>query len=167
MEKNSEALTIEFLYDHDTYLPDDSNEYRLFTSKHRIVKRTPKRIFIERHPWREGRSTDVNSARFYGETISLDRAALERDGKVWCKSHRSTFYLSPEHPRLSRGIAESRVPSCFAVLGLYSVVGLNDIKTAYRTRSKALHPDQGGNHDEFIRLQQAYEQALAYASKAM
>jgi len=31
------------------------------------------------------------------------------------------------------------------------------LQKAYRSAASLLHPDQGGNHEEFVRLQQAME----------
>ena len=38
------------------------------------------------------------------------------------------------------------------------------VRSAYRSRSKALHPDSGGSHAEFVRLQEAYEEAQRYCT---
>ena len=35
-----------------------------------------------------------------------------------------------------------------------------EVKELYRSLSKYLHPDRGGNHDLFIKLTQAYEKSL-------
>ena len=51
-----------------------------------------------------------------------------------------------------------------AVLGIGPPFSLEQVRAAYRSRSKEVHPDLGGNPDEFVRLQSAYEQALRYCS---
>ena len=45
----------------------------------------------------------------------------------------------------------------FRVLGLKRSASDEDIKTKYRELILIHHPDKGGDHDEFIRIQEAYE----------
>ena len=45
----------------------------------------------------------------------------------------------------------------FKVLGLKRSASDEDIKTKYRELILIHHPDKGGDHDEFIRIQEAYE----------
>ena len=53
--------------------------------------------------------------------------------------------------------SSSAVENQFAVLGLAPGATLHDVKTAYREKVKQHHPDQGGEIQEFLRLQEAYE----------
>lgn len=46
------------------------------------------------------------------------------------------------------------------VLGLELPCTPEDIKLAFRRQARRVHPDQGGGHEAFIRLQQAYLRAL-------
>ncbi len=67
--------------------------------------------------------------------------------------------------RLGGSHAESksaRPPSWAAVLGVTPPFSVERIRDAYRTRSKTLHPDVGGNQAEFVRLQAAYEEAQEF-----
>jgi len=50
------------------------------------------------------------------------------------------------------------------LLGLIPPYTEEDIKQAYRTRALAAHPDAGADAKDFLRLQNAYEQALEYVS---
>jgi hypothetical protein len=50
-----------------------------------------------------------------------------------------------------------------AILGLVQPVTVEDVKAAYLEKAKTAHPDRGGDAHEFIRLQQAFEQATEYA----
>ena len=56
----------------------------------------------------------------------------------------------------------SGVPHWADVLGIDPPFSVAKIRDAYRTRSKSAHPDAGGSHLEFIRLQAAYEEARDY-----
>jgi len=49
-----------------------------------------------------------------------------------------------------------------AVLGLAQPVTLEDVKQAYLDKAKTAHPDRGGDKQQFIKLQTAYEQATEY-----
>ncbi|AQL41777.1 molecular chaperone [Halorientalis sp. IM1011] len=51
-----------------------------------------------------------------------------------------------------------------AVLGLPVGAGLDDIKRAYREKVKEVHPDHGGDEDEFKRVREAYTTAKQHAS---
>lgn len=53
--------------------------------------------------------------------------------------------------------------AAFAVLGLPSGAGLEEIKTAYRRKVKEVHPDHGGDEDEFKRVREAYTTAKQHA----
>ncbi len=57
----------------------------------------------------------------------------------------------------------SRVLTCFDQLGLTSTATEDDIKSAFRTLSKKVHPDHGGNVDQFLKLKRAYDEALDHA----
>ena len=45
----------------------------------------------------------------------------------------------------------------YNILGVARNASPQDIKKAYQTASMIHHPDRGGNHDEFVKVQQAYE----------
>jgi hypothetical protein len=53
-------------------------------------------------------------------------------------------------------------PSYMTVLGLLPPYELEDIKVAYREKAKVAHPDHGGDPAEFMRLKEAYDQAVEY-----
>jgi hypothetical protein len=59
----------------------------------------------------------------------------------------STPAPSPQHPE------------CLSVLGLLPPVTLEDVKQAYLAKAMTMHPDRGGDRDQFIRLQKAFDDA--------
>ncbi len=59
-------------------------------------------------------------------------------------------------------IPASGVPHWASVLGIDSPFRVSKVRDAYRARSKSAHPDAGGSHVEFVRLQAAYEEARDY-----
>ena len=54
------------------------------------------------------------------------------------------------------------VPHWSDLLGVDPPFHIDKIRDAYRSRSKKAHPDVGGSHAEFVRLQAAYEEAVEY-----
>lgn len=51
-------------------------------------------------------------------------------------------------------------PACIAALGLPWPCTQQDVKRAFRTRVKTVHPDNGGSSEAFQRLYRAYRDAL-------
>jgi hypothetical protein len=60
------------------------------------------------------------------------------------------------------GSAANATPSWAVVLEIEPPFNAERIRAAYRSRSKAVHPDTGGSQEEFLQLQMAYENALKY-----
>jgi len=52
----------------------------------------------------------------------------------------------------------------FAELGLRQGATVDEVKSAYRDRVKRVHPDHGGDEDEFKRVREAYTLAKQHAS---
>ena len=56
-----------------------------------------------------------------------------------------------------------RRPDFIQALGLLPPYSVTDVKKAYRERARKLHPDAGGDPEDFKALAFAYERALEYA----
>lgn len=56
------------------------------------------------------------------------------------------------------------VPAAFAELGVSAGASDEEVRRAYRRRVKDVHPDQGGDEDEFKRVREAYTLAKQHAS---
>ena len=54
-----------------------------------------------------------------------------------------------------------------AELGLSHSATVAEVKTAWRQRAAAVHPDRGGSADTFHQLRQAYEAALIEAAQPL
>jgi hypothetical protein len=68
---------------------------------------------------------------------------------------------SPEAPTVR---TKPRLPapvSAWALLGLAPGATLTELKRAYRQRALETHPDQGGQAEDFQRVQRAYEKLSA------
>ncbi len=58
------------------------------------------------------------------------------------------------------------VPSFFRVLGFEQIPnGVEEVKARFRSLAKQLHPDAGGNQEDFETLKKATEQAAAWFNK--
>ena len=55
-----------------------------------------------------------------------------------------------------------QVPECLAILGLRPPLTLEDVKQSFMARAMQAHPDRGGDPQEFIRLQKAFDDATEY-----
>jgi hypothetical protein len=55
-------------------------------------------------------------------------------------------------------------PECLAILGLRPPLTLEDVRQAYMEKAKRAHPDRGGDPQEFIRLQRAFDEATDYVT---
>ena len=60
---------------------------------------------------------------------------------------------------------ERRDPAvaAFSELGVSTSASLDEVKAAYRRKVKEVHPDQGGDEDEFKRVREAYTTAKRHA----
>ena len=59
-----------------------------------------------------------------------------------------------------------RVPPCVAAFGLKMPFTEQELLEAYRREVKTRHPDSGGDRDEFLQLQQHFEQARSLLASA-
>ncbi|HVC95827.1 MAG TPA: J domain-containing protein [Pirellulales bacterium] len=55
-------------------------------------------------------------------------------------------------------------PAFMAVLGVLPPYELTDVREAFRAKVFVAHPDRGGDPADFIRLKEAYDQAVEYAT---
>ena len=69
-------------------------------------------------------------------------------------------------PALLYGQAGMTIPrhlqAAYRLLLLGAEANLADVRRQYRELAKLYHPDAGGDHADFLALQQAYEQVVAY-----
>jgi hypothetical protein len=54
---------------------------------------------------------------------------------------------------------DAQTPECLVLLGLRPPLTLEDVKQAYMAKAMKAHPDRGGDPQEFIRLQKAFDDA--------
>lgn len=68
-----------------------------------------------------------------------------------------------ETPDLDRKDETDPASAAFAILGLPAEASANEVTSAYREQVKRVHPDHGGNHEEFRRVREAYTTAKEHA----
>ncbi len=117
-------------------------------------------------PIAQGYAATEMAARIAAETVA-GRGALEYPPQYARDFHRhqSRWKQAGRRGEATERQRDEALPACFAALGLGSNATPAEIKQAYRRLSRRLHPDQGGDHEAFIRLQNAYEQALRWAGE--
>jgi hypothetical protein len=66
---------------------------------------------------------------------------------------------------LKPGSPDSYIPRGFAALGLPANATPEEVRAAFRQLALQVHPDHGGNTEDFIRLQADFEHALSHAER--
>ena len=143
---------IEFLYQ-DVQDPESEAWYSV---PHRIIRKTPKYIFVEKARYDPHHQTG-SWLNHKTATWRLDRGLLEAEGYALAPIgdiEDPLFFTAPYQDRTDAA------PACFAQLGLDFPASQAQVKAAFRQRAKVVHPDQGGDHESFLRLKAAYELAL-------
>jgi hypothetical protein len=128
---------------------------------HRVAKRTRKCVYVEQRSYEPEHLAGSWQDRD-APTFRLDRAMLEQKGygfvPVTADVDDPLFFAVPYQERVVQYGGLS--PACFSLLALSFPCTVAEVKAAYRDLAKRAHPDQGGSHDRFLKLQAAYEQAL-------
>jgi DnaJ-class molecular chaperone len=93
---------------------------------------------------------------------------FERYFEMW-SMFATTFMSGPmlhhrQDSRMQRTIPR-HLQAEYRLLHLQAEVSLAEVHTRYRELAKRYHPDAGGNHTDFLALQQAYEQVMEYLQK--
>jgi hypothetical protein len=66
---------------------------------------------------------------------------------------------------LKPGSPDSYIPRGFEALGLSASATPEEIRVAFRRLALQVHPDHGGNSEDFMRLQEDFEHALSHAER--
>jgi hypothetical protein len=99
-------------------------------------------------------SYGADPADSYAATVQAAIDSITQAAELFAK-------LMPERDRIA---GKSRRVACFTTLGIKPTASVAEIKAAYRRLALERHPDVGGDHNGFVRLRQAYEQALRVAT---
>jgi hypothetical protein len=150
-------VTLEFLYQYVL----DARTGQYLSIPHRVVRRTKKTVTVEQRAY-DPEGLTGSWLDHGGPVFRLSRIMLEQEGytlaPVTADVDDPLFFAVP----YQEGVAEHarRSLACFELLNLSFPCTASEVKAAYRRLVKGIHPDQGGSHDEFLTLREAYEQAL-------
>lgn len=72
-------------------------------------------------------------------------------------------FETPDPPEPPRTAFVERVGGAYGTLGLPTTASSGEVRSAYRERVKEVHPDHGGNEEEFRELREAYATAKEHA----
>jgi hypothetical protein len=128
---------------------------------HRVFRRTKKYVTVEQRAY-DPEDLTGSWLDHGGPVFRLSRTMLEQEGytlaPVTANVDDPLFFAVP----YEEGVAKHahRSLACFEMLNLSFPCAASEVKAAYRRLVKGIHPDQGGSHDEFLALREAYEQAL-------
>lgn len=162
--QTNDTAPLEFVYEcHPSYSDYDGERYDSI-NPYRIVKKTKKRIYVEKDPYREKAKQTGEWWDYVESTFILDRDQFEKTGKVRRagRSYYGTFYSDPEIYYAERRSTAHR-PDCFVGLGVPAGASIAEVQAAYRNLARTTHPDVGGNSEEFKKVQTWFEQAVTLA----
>lgn len=145
----SSSAALEFVY-------ADGKEHL----KHRIVKRTKKRIYVERCYYSESSKPSAHWTDYCEPTFVLDREEFEREGCAPGRSWRYYYYAKPLEPRASDS-------PHLSTLGLKEPFTEVEARAAYRRAAKSTHPDAGGSPDDFRKVRAAFDVAMAILGEGL
>jgi hypothetical protein len=149
-----DAAPVEYLY---SWWDSEYPPYERGWTKHQIVKKTAKRVFVQkshRYAVRDGQTVNLTE-----ETWALDRQELEDKGSLYPRRSWRRLYTEEGRRQLEIELQTRSVPTFLQALGLTLECDLDDIKAAYRKLSMTLHPDRGGDGAAFVELLRHYESA--------
>lgn len=94
---------------------------------------------------------------FMGPTYRLDKRRMQRSGSAIHYKLGAVFYadVPDEYKKQTIGYLMAEEPR--SILGLPDGFTPDQLKDAYRNAVRKAHPDHGGSHDEFLKVQAAYD----------
>jgi len=108
--------------------------------------------------------TGRRDASEWGRRYFLDRQRIENQRAYYHKTANLLFYPDREDAwSIVKGFVPDP-PGALDRLGLDEDATPGEVKTAFRQRSKEMHPDKGGDKEEFVELHEQYQKALEFVS---
>lgn len=107
-------------------------------------------------------------------TFNLTRRKMESEGKQYHTRVHEYFYAEKPAPESkdwnwAGSVSAWAMPNLFPVESL-TILGLSlpctraDVRRAYKRLAKKAHPDLGGSQQAFIKLKEAHDSALRFAT---
>jgi hypothetical protein len=109
----------------------------------------------------QGRYRETRGSAVYQE--QLRRQAIIEEFFRACRAARHATGIGlHSFGQPSTSTAQARpTPACVTLLGLAWPCTQQDVKQAFRSQAKTMHPDAGGSNEAFQTLYKAYQEALA------
>jgi hypothetical protein len=82
------------------------------------------------------------------------------DFRRWLRSLRRALMVVQQYVWDVPYWAHSQCPACLQALDLELPCTEEDVLAAYRELAKSMHPDRGGDLQQFLRLQKHFEHAM-------
>jgi hypothetical protein len=109
----------------------------------------------------DGQTSRVQFPRHHKPTPGQARwKTLEGDGEQYHSRFHEYFFREIPKKKPAAPKPMPQVAHALLVLGIAPPYSVDDVKRAYKRRARTAHPDAGGSHIEFIRLQEARDVAL-------
>lgn len=135
-----------------------------------VIKKTPKRVTLRGNLAEFKAFGDATGYSVDKADIEISRAKFEKDAKVYHSRVHEWFYkekpaVDPDAPGNDPfwRIGASLGYDGLGELGLSRNATRRQIKQTYKRLARKAHPDGGGSHEAFLKLQKAYEAALSAA----
>lgn len=84
------------------------------------------------------------------------------DIRAYFRALKGAIMVVSKHLPYSPAWARQHTPGCLRSLGLDGTCTEEDVKRAYRSLAETLHPDRGGDRQQFLLLQRQFEEALDF-----
>ncbi len=117
--------------------------------------------------WPDGVDTSLTTivlAVMFGIPL-LGYVAMVSDFRRYLRSLRRALVVISQVVPVVPYWAVMQRPPCLRALGLELPVTEEEVLSAYRERAKTMHPDRGGDLQQFLRLQKHFEQAMDLAQR--
>jgi hypothetical protein len=121
---------------------------------------------VSSYAWPDGIDLTVLAAylALLAAIVVAAHVFLILDIRAYLRSLRRALVLISNYGRDLPAWVRRDTPRCIQALGLRCPCTADDVLAAYRQRVKQLHPDRGGNRQDFLKLQQHFEQAMGLFS---
>lgn len=87
---------------------------------------------------------------------------MAADIRAFLRAMRGALIVVRNHLSEMPAWARQFTPGCIRSLGLELPCDEEDIKKAYRNLAETMHPDRGGDRQQFMILQRQFEEALRF-----
>lgn len=93
----------------------------------------------------------------------IEQLQAEKHGRTSHQQRADTnhnYYERAHHRQQQQrtNTVTDRIRAYYTVLGINPTLDINEVKKAYRRQAQIHHPDKGGNNQQFVKVQKAYDE---------